>query len=88
MADKLFYPAIITGIVHQKFKVEFLSDCVVKSVNVDGLVHSASLKIGGPIAIFDHISQEFRVGEIVSINELVLYIYIICKLMITYVFKF
>lgn len=75
----MFYPAIITGIVHPKFKVEFLSDCVVKLVNVDGLVHSASLKIGCPIAIFDHISQEFRVGEIVSINEFVSYLCILLK---------
>jgi len=79
VADKLFYPATITGIVHPKFKVEFLSDYVVKSVNVDSLVHSASLKIGCPIAIFDHISQELRVGEIVSINEFVSYLCILFK---------
>lgn len=49
-----------------------MSDYVVKSVNADGLVHSAALKIGSPIGIFDTISQEYRVGEIVSINEYVL----------------
>lgn len=49
-----------------------MSDYVVKSVNADGLVHSTALKIGSPIGIFDTISQEYRVGEIVSINEYVL----------------
>lgn len=68
VADKLFYPAIIIDIVPPKFKVKFLSDFVIKSVNIDCLVHSESLKQGTPIAIFDTVSQEYRVGDIVSIN--------------------
>lgn len=52
-----------------KFKVKFLSDFVIKSVNIDCLVHSESLKPGTPIAIFDTVSQEYRVGDIVSINQ-------------------
>lgn len=72
MADKLFYPAIIVDIVYPKYKVEFLSDFVVKTVNADCLVHSSAVKKGSLIAIFDTISQEYRVGEIVSINELVI----------------
>lgn len=75
MPDKLFYPATIVDIVYPKYKVEFLSDLVVKSVNADGLVHSSAMKKGSLIAIFDTISQEFRVGEIVSINKLVMYYY-------------
>lgn len=71
MADKLFYPAVIIDTLHSKYKVEFLSDFVVKSVNVESLVHSAALKSGSPIAIFDTVSQEYRVGELVSINTLV-----------------
>lgn len=52
-----------------KYKVEFMSDYVIKSVNIEGLVHSAAIKKGCSIAIFDTVSQEYRVGEIVSINE-------------------
>lgn len=65
----MFYPATIIDIVSPKYKVEFLSDYVIKSLNVEGLVHSTALKKGYPIAIFDTVSQEYRVGEIVSINE-------------------
>lgn len=51
-----------------------MSDCVVKTMNIDALVHSSALKKGSPIAIFDTVSQEYRVGEIVSINVYVLII--------------
>lgn len=69
VADKLFYPAIIIDIVPPKFKVKFLTDFVIKLVNIDCLVHNDALKKGTPIAIFDTVSQEYRVGEIVSINQ-------------------
>lgn len=69
VADKMFYPATIIDIVSPKYKVEFVSDYVIKLVNAEGLVHSTSLKKGCSIAIFDTVSQEYRVGEIVSINE-------------------
>lgn len=69
VADKLFYPAIIIDIVSPKYKVEFLSDNYVKQINIEGLVHCEALKKGSAIAIFDTVSQEYRVGEIVSINE-------------------
>lgn len=65
----MFYPASIVDVGPPKFKVEFLSDYFVKQINIEGLVHSAALKVGSPIGIFDTISQEYRVGEIVSINE-------------------
>ncbi|XP_060877211.1 uncharacterized protein LOC132950036 isoform X2 [Metopolophium dirhodum] len=68
-ADKMFYPAIIIDIVAPKFKVEFLSDYYIKLLNSDCLVHSTALKIGTLVAIFDTVSQEYRVGEIVTINE-------------------
>lgn len=68
VADKLYYPAVIIDIVPPKFKVEFISDCVVKLLNIEALVHSSALKKGSPIAIFDTVSQEYRVGEIVSVN--------------------
>jgi len=71
MADKMFYPAIIIDIATPKFKVEFLSDYYIKLLNSDCLVHSAALKNGTLVAIFDTVSQEYRVGEIVAINEYV-----------------
>lgn len=71
MADKMFYPAIIINIIPPKFKVEFISDYYVKLLSADCLVHSSALKIGSLVAIFDTISQEYRVGEIVTINEYV-----------------
>lgn len=46
-----------------------MSDLVIKSVNPEGLIHSSALKPGLEIAIFDTVSQECRMGEIVSINE-------------------
>ncbi|XP_022165129.1 uncharacterized protein LOC111030092 isoform X2 [Myzus persicae] len=69
MADKMFYPAVIIDIATPKFKVEFLTDYYIKLLNSDCLVHSAALKIGTLVAIFDTVSQEYRVGEIVTINE-------------------
>lgn len=68
-ADKMFYPAIIIDIAAPKFKVEFLSDYYIKLLNSDCLVHSSALKSGSLVAIFDTVSQEYRVGEIVTINE-------------------
>jgi len=65
----MFYPAIIIDITLPKFKVEFISDYYIKLLNADCLVHSEALKIGTLVAIFDTISQEYRVGEIVTINE-------------------
>ncbi|XP_003246625.1 uncharacterized protein LOC100168759 isoform X2 [Acyrthosiphon pisum] len=69
MADKMFYPAIIIDIDAPKFKVEFLSDYYIKLLNSDCLVHSSALKKGTLVAIFDTVSQEYRVGEIITINE-------------------
>lgn len=71
MADKMFYPAVIIDVAFPKYKVEFLSDFYIKLLNSDCLVHSAALKIGTLVAIFDTVSQEYRVGEIVTINEYV-----------------
>jgi len=67
----MFYPAIIVDIEAPKFKVEFLSDFYIKLLNSDCLVHSSALKKGTLVAIFDIVSQEYRVGEIVTINEYV-----------------
>ncbi|XP_027841862.1 uncharacterized protein LOC114123171 [Aphis gossypii] len=69
MADKMFYPAVIIDTAPPKFKVEFISDYYIKLLNSDCLVHSEALKIGTLVAIFDTVSQEYRVGEIVTINE-------------------
>jgi len=69
MADKMFYPAIIIDIAPPKFKVEFISDYYIKLLNSDCLVHSSALKVGTLVAIFDTVSQEYRVGEIVTIND-------------------
>lgn len=69
VADKMFYPATIIDKMPSKYKVEFLSDYYVKELNIEGLVHSTALKVGSSVAIFDTVSQEYRAGEIVSINE-------------------
>ncbi|XP_060836093.1 uncharacterized protein LOC132918692 [Rhopalosiphum padi] len=69
MADKMFYPAVIIDIAPPKFKVEFISDYYIKLLNSDCLVHSSALKIGTLVAIFDTVSQEYRVGEIITIND-------------------
>lgn len=69
MADKMFYPAVIIDTATPKFKVEFITDYYIKLLNSDCLVHSEALKIGTLVAIFDTVSQEYRVGEIVNINE-------------------
>ncbi|XP_050547040.1 TP53-binding protein 1-like isoform X2 [Daktulosphaira vitifoliae] len=70
ISDKLFYPATIIEIIFPKYKVEFLSDHVIKSITEDGLVHSDALRQGMPIGIFDTVSQEYKVGDIVSIHEI------------------
>lgn len=69
VTDKLFYPATIIDILPPKFKVQFMSDRVIKPVNIDGLVHVSSLKPGISIAVLDTVSQECKFGEIVSINK-------------------
>lgn len=74
MADKMFYPAVIIDTAPPKFKVEFITDYYIKLLNSDCLVHSEALKIGTLVAIFDTVSQEYRVGEIVTINEYVQHI--------------
>ncbi|VVC36757.1 Tudor domain,BRCT domain [Cinara cedri] len=69
IADKLFYPATIIGIMPSKYRVKF-TDGVEKLVTIEGLVHCEALKINSPIAVCDRVSQEYRVGEIVSINSI------------------
>lgn len=72
MSDKLFYAATIIDKIPPKFQVEFMTDYVKKPIKADALVHSSALKKGSSIAILDTVSQEYRIGDIVSINKYVL----------------
>ncbi|XP_050428098.1 TP53-binding protein 1-like [Adelges cooleyi] len=71
IGDKMFYPATIIDRTFPKFKVEFLSDHLIKSLTEDGLVHSDALRTEMSIGVIDNVSQEYKVGDIITIPKII-----------------